>query len=246
MLKPSPSTLNVIRNLFSQHINRALRQTRGQKGKSTRIHHPQPTNTKDPSPRIHHRVRVPCSTHGISRGRMVDLGAALPDEIEDVGIGLDGGAGQLLGPDGDVCHVCEDLPRAFEGRDGDLHVCGVGEPVGADNGQVGRVGGSDGDVAVGQRGEEDRGDGGVVEAVGERLAGWLRGIARVGVYWQVAGLGPVGGEEGERGVGGGGEAGSVGELFESFVPGWVGEGSALVFVVLRCYFGCVRKVLSNL
>ena len=59
------------------------------------------------------------------------------------------GPGSFSGPDGDVAHILKTSTSALEARDCDLRVCGVREPVGIDDGQIGCVGGSDGDVAAG-------------------------------------------------------------------------------------------------
>ena len=197
----SSPVFDIIRNLLRKHVNSALRQIRRQEGERARVHHPQPPDAKDPGPRIHHRARVPRFPHGARRRGVVDLGAAAPDEVEDLGVRPRGGAGQLLGAQGDGAHAAEGLPGAPEARDGDLRVRGVREPVGVDDGQVRRVGGPDGDGAAREGGDEGGDDGPVVEAVVEEGRGWLGGVADVGVYGQVGHLGPVRRERGEGGVG---------------------------------------------
>jgi hypothetical protein len=77
---------------------------------------------------------------------------AILDRLQNLLVGLDFRARErfFARDDGREGVGVEDLPRAFVGCDGEFLVCGVGEPCGVDDGEVGGAGGADGDVAAGE------------------------------------------------------------------------------------------------
>lgn len=139
---------------------------------------------------------------------------ALADEMEDLGIRLDGWTGEILGPDQDGCHGFggEQLSDALVARDGYLDVCGIGQPVGVDQRLVGHVGGGDADVATGERRDESDGDRGVVVAVIGATGDVVVLVSEVASSAKKFDLGPVGGESSKSG------RGLVGERFPG--RGW--------------------------
>lgn len=122
---------------------------------------------------------------------MVGQRGVLADPAADVGVGLDGGAGGVLGDDdaAQAGHVA----RATERLHGEVKVGGGEEPVGADEGPDTRVGAGDGDVAAGLGRQHDGANGHVV-------VGWERGGGEGSqCEGDVFDFGEVGGEGGECG-----------------------------------------------
>lgn len=207
---------------------------RGQDGKRTRVHDPQPPRA------VHARPRVD-DGHGVVRPAHLARRSGVPhgregpaDEVEDVGVALDAWAREVFLADGDVGHELPDLARALKGRDGELLVGGVGDPVWVDEGRVGRAGAGDGDVAAAEGADEHGGHGGVVVPVQGVPRCEVGRVAQDGADGDEFDLGPVG-REGAQGLQGRrGEGGAVGlrDLFpaEDGDDG-VCEGAGRVVVV---------------
>lgn len=196
---------DLTRHLFGYRVDGRLRVAGGQEGEAARIHDPQVRDPVDPHVRIDDGARVRRPAH-LARGRRVpQRGEAGADEAEDVGVALDGGAGDLLGSGGQVGEGASlpELALAPERGDGELDVDGVREPVRVDDGGVRHARAVDRDVAAAQGRDDRRGDGGVVAAVHRVLRLVVPLEAQGAADGQVLELGPVGGEGGVQGVTGG-------------------------------------------
>lgn len=87
------------------------------------------------------------------------------NELQYLRVRLHRGSGDFLRPDGHGADVEPYLTLAFECRDREFDVGGVGEVVGVYEWGVGHVGAVDGDVASAEGGDERGGDGCVVVSV---------------------------------------------------------------------------------
>ena len=207
---------------------------RRQQRKHTRIHHSQPPRPKSPAPYIHHSHGIVRPPHLTRTNGMIDRIRTPFHNLLDLRIRLDRQAGERFLADAEPAHGLRgpELADAFEARDRDGEVRGVGEPVWVDKGSGGRVGGGDGEIAAGQGGDDGGGEGGVVVPVVGVARGEVLLITQVGAQGEIFEFGPIGGESGERGKGLRGEGGTEG--VGDFVPGEdVGGG---VGVEARCVF----------
>ena len=116
------------------------------------------------------------------------------NEFQDLLVRLHGRSRDLLRPDGHGADGSPDLALAFECRDRDLDVGGVGEIVWVYEGRVGHGGAVDGDVASAKRGHERRRYGRVVLSVHRVLGRVVALIAQHAARGQEFEIRPVGGE----------------------------------------------------
>ncbi len=129
---------------------------------------------------------------------MVQRAQAFANILQDLRIGLQGGACPVLRPRRDTGRD-GDVSNAFKAGDGDFLVDGREQPVGADEG-VGSGGGNvDGDVAAGGEGKDGGGEGEVIS----RIIGWH--VREGAGEWDELEFGPVGRVGGEGGESGGAE-----------------------------------------
>ncbi|TKW53295.1 hypothetical protein CTA1_2371 [Colletotrichum tanaceti] len=201
--------MNLGRDLLGQDVHGALGVSRRQQGEAAGVDDAQTVHANDPGVLVDDGHGVVRLAHAAGAAGVPDGHDGAADVLEDLGVRLDLGAGEVLlvvGQDGPHGVGGKGLAEALEGGDGDGDVGRVGEPAGVDEGQVRGVGGREGDGAPGQGGDEAAEDGGVLEAVpglGEEQVGEVADVARGG---EVLDLGPVGGELGvEHGGGLGGE-----------------------------------------
>ena len=175
--------------------------TRRQQRESRSVHHPQILHPNDSRFRIHHSLRIARLPHRASRRGMKNGVQTLPDDLQELGVGLDGRAGEILGSDEHGRHGVRGvhLSDALVACEGDLDVCGVGEPVWVDEGGVGHVGGGDANIAAGQGCDEGDDAGGVVVAVVRGTGDEVVLVSKVPGDVQVFDLWPIRGETGQSG-----------------------------------------------
>ena len=126
---------------------------RRQERESGSVHHPEVSDANDSCFGIHHGVGIARLPHCTRRGGMEDGVQTLPDDLEELGIRLDGGAGEILGSNQHRCHGLggEQLSNALVACEGNLDVGRIGQPVGIDERLVGHAGRGDADVAARKR-----------------------------------------------------------------------------------------------
>ena len=120
------------------------------------------------------------------------------DGIEDLAIGLDGRAGEILRSDKHLCHGLsgEELSDALVTCNGNLDVCGIGQPIGVDERLVVHVCRGDADVATRKRCYESDGGGGVIVAVVGGIGDEIGLVPEVAGNVQVFDFRPVRGKTG--------------------------------------------------
>lgn len=117
--------------------------TGGQKRERGGVHDSQPVHTVNACLGVHDGGLVARLAHGARARRVEDGAEALADELQNLGVRGDVGAGKVLGAVQDRLHGFggEKLSHALVARQGHGHVGRMGEPVGVDDGRIGRVGG---------------------------------------------------------------------------------------------------------
>lgn len=133
--------------------------SRRKDGQAGRINDTQTSNTADAGIGVEHGHGVVVGAHLAGAGGVENGREAVLDVGPDLLVRGDVLSREVLVADEERLHGgrLPHLAGPLEGGNGDLLVRGMAEPVGVDNGRVGRVVGADGHVA-GRQGGDEAGD----------------------------------------------------------------------------------------